>query len=145
GIARRGLLAGALVGRGIEAAEMAREGEQIVVGQLLLAEYQYVIAIPGLLDRIDLGRAQASEIDAFYFSAHGSGRLDFHARYYACMKSAGFLAAVDGVVCVCNISLATAQSYPNRSVRLVVDTSPGGITDILARLSAEGLTQKLGQ
>ena len=61
------------------------------------------------------------------------------------MRCARFWAAVLGVVCVCNISLAIAQNYPNRSLRLVVDTSPGGITDILARLSAEGLTQKLGQ
>src|SRR5216684_3619350 len=33
---------------------------------------------------------------------------------------------------------------PNRSIRLVVDTSPGGLTDLLARMSAEGLTQKFG-
>ena len=61
------------------------------------------------------------------------------------MRRAKFWAVVAAAVCVCNISLATAQSYPNRSLRLVVDTSPGGITDILARLSAEGLAQKLGQ
>jgi tripartite-type tricarboxylate transporter receptor subunit TctC len=43
-------------------------------------------------------------------------------------------------------ALAFAQgSYPTRPIRLVVDTSPGGITDILGRLSAEGLAQKLGQ
>ncbi|HEX4798036.1 MAG TPA: tripartite tricarboxylate transporter substrate binding protein [Burkholderiales bacterium] len=43
-------------------------------------------------------------------------------------------------------TFALAQSaYPNRAIRLIVDTSPGGITDILGRLSAEGLAQKLGQ
>jgi tripartite-type tricarboxylate transporter receptor subunit TctC len=42
-------------------------------------------------------------------------------------------------------STGSGQAYPNRAVRLIVDTSPGGITDILARLSAEGLAQKLGQ
>jgi tripartite-type tricarboxylate transporter receptor subunit TctC len=43
------------------------------------------------------------------------------------------------------VLLAQAQGYPNRSIRLVVDTSPGGITDLLARLSAEGLAQRMGQ
>jgi tripartite-type tricarboxylate transporter receptor subunit TctC len=53
---------------------------------------------------------------------------------------------VAATVTLClSAALACAQSYPNRSIRLVVDTSPGGITDILARLSAEGLGPKLGQ
>lgn len=39
----------------------------------------------------------------------------------------------------------SAQSYPSRAIKLVVDTAPGGVTDILARLSADGLTQKTGQ
>jgi tripartite-type tricarboxylate transporter receptor subunit TctC len=50
-----------------------------------------------------------------------------------------------GLLFSLTVSLALAQGYPNRSIRLVVDTSPGGITDLLARLSAEGLAQKLGQ
>jgi tripartite-type tricarboxylate transporter receptor subunit TctC len=53
---------------------------------------------------------------------------------------------VAATVMLClSAALACAQSYPSRSIRLVVDTSPGGITDILARLSAEGLGQRLGQ
>ena len=40
---------------------------------------------------------------------------------------------------------AFAQSYPNRTIKLVVDTAPGGVTDILVRLSADGITQKTGQ
>jgi tripartite-type tricarboxylate transporter receptor subunit TctC len=42
-------------------------------------------------------------------------------------------------------STGSGQTYPNHAVRLIVDTSPGGITDLLGRLSAEGLAQKLGQ
>jgi tripartite-type tricarboxylate transporter receptor subunit TctC len=38
-----------------------------------------------------------------------------------------------------------AQSYPSKPIRLIVDTSPGGVTDILARLSADGLAQRTGQ
>src|SRR5437763_8996713 len=37
------------------------------------------------------------------------------------------------------------ESYPNRSVRLVIDTSPGGVTDLFGRLAAEALTPRLGQ
>src|SRR5258706_2905726 len=35
--------------------------------------------------------------------------------------------------------------YPSRGVRLVIDTSPGGVTDILGRLVAEALSQKFSQ
>src|SRR5256885_16546286 len=42
--------------------------------------------------------------------------------------------------------LAKAQgAYPSRAIRMVVDTSPGGLTDILGRLAAEGLAQQLGR
>src|SRR5438477_194741 len=37
------------------------------------------------------------------------------------------------------------EPYPSRSVRLVIDTSPGGVTDLFGRLAAEALTAKLGQ
>src|SRR6266581_606893 len=41
---------------------------------------------------------------------------------------------------------AKAQgAYPSRAIRMVVDTSPGGLTDILGRLAAEGLAQQLGR
>jgi tripartite-type tricarboxylate transporter receptor subunit TctC len=42
-------------------------------------------------------------------------------------------------------SLAAAQSFPSRGIRLIVDTSPGGLTDLLARLTAEALTARIGQ
>src|SRR5947208_14903940 len=37
------------------------------------------------------------------------------------------------------------ESYPSRSMRLVIDTSPGGVTDLFGRLVAEALTPRLGQ
>jgi tripartite-type tricarboxylate transporter receptor subunit TctC len=57
---------------------------------------------------------------------------------FAARLAAGLL------LCLC-AALALAQTYPNRTVRLVVDTSPGGLTDLLARLSADGLAQRFGQ
>jgi tripartite-type tricarboxylate transporter receptor subunit TctC len=40
---------------------------------------------------------------------------------------------------------ALAQAWPQRPVRVVVPWAPGGITDVLARLTAERLAQSFGQ
>jgi tripartite-type tricarboxylate transporter receptor subunit TctC len=40
---------------------------------------------------------------------------------------------------------AQAPAYPSRTIRLVAGTAPGGITDFLARTSAEGLSAQLGR
>ena len=42
-------------------------------------------------------------------------------------------------------SLACAQSYPTRPVRLIVTTPAGGSPDIIARLIGERLSERLGQ
>lgn len=42
-------------------------------------------------------------------------------------------------------SCAFAQSYPNRTVKIVVATSPGGTTDLLARALAQGLSEAWSQ
>ena len=44
-----------------------------------------------------------------------------------------------------SISLATAQSFPSRTLSLVVAFSAGGPTDTLARIVAERMTRALGQ
>ena len=42
-------------------------------------------------------------------------------------------------------SSALAQDYPNRPIRVIVSTSPGGISDVFLRALGEGLHQRLGQ
>jgi tripartite-type tricarboxylate transporter receptor subunit TctC len=39
------------------------------------------------------------------------------------------------------VSTAQAQTYPNGPVRLIVPTSPGGVTDTMARIVAQRLTE----
>jgi tripartite-type tricarboxylate transporter receptor subunit TctC len=43
------------------------------------------------------------------------------------------------------LSCAQAQTYPNRAIRLVVPSSPGGGSDITGRIVAQKLSEQLGQ
>jgi len=43
------------------------------------------------------------------------------------------------------ISFASAQDYPQRAVRIVVASTPGSSPDVVARLLAQKLTERLGQ
>lgn len=49
------------------------------------------------------------------------------------------------IACALVSGAAQAQNYPARAVRIVVPSSPGGGTDILARLLAQKMTENLGQ
>jgi tripartite-type tricarboxylate transporter receptor subunit TctC len=42
-------------------------------------------------------------------------------------------------------SAASAQNYPNKPIKIIVSTSPAGITDILARILGQYITAKTGQ
>ncbi len=41
--------------------------------------------------------------------------------------------------------IARAQTYPTRPVHLIVGFPPGGVTDIIARLIGQWLSERLGQ
>ena len=42
-------------------------------------------------------------------------------------------------------SIAFAQSYPAQPVKMIVGFPPGGTTDVIARLVAQGLSESLGK
>lgn len=57
-----------------------------------------------------------------------------------------FLRAAGGVAALAALpSIAWTQSYPSRPVRIVVGFSPGGPTDIVARLIGQHLSERFGQ
>src|SRR5947208_651748 len=58
------------------------------------------------------------------------------------MKLVQILTTVALAVCA---PAALAQTYPSKPIKIIVSTSPGGITDILARLLGNYITVKTGQ
>ncbi|MGM4988232.1 tripartite tricarboxylate transporter substrate binding protein [Tardiphaga sp. 709] len=63
------------------------------------------------------------------------------------MKSFVRAASVIAVMAACAGSAETAfaQSWPNRPIRMVVPYTPGGYTDLMARLVSEKMSAALGQ
>src|SRR3954469_20771030 len=49
------------------------------------------------------------------------------------------------LIALCVASFATAQDYPSKPIRLVAPFSPGGATDVLARIVGQKLNERMGQ
>src|SRR5262245_4940816 len=49
------------------------------------------------------------------------------------------------ILCCALASLANAQQYPSRPVRMIIPSGAGGITDILGRVLAQKLSESFGQ
>ena len=61
-------------------------------------------------------------------------------------RRAGLMRSVVAACCFAlSASLAFAQTYPDRALRMVVPFTPAGATDVLARLVGEDLGRRLGQ
>src|SRR5439155_15085167 len=54
-------------------------------------------------------------------------------------------AALGYALALCIATPAYAQDYPNRPIRVIVTTSPGGISDVFLRALGDALHQRLGQ
>lgn len=59
-------------------------------------------------------------------------------------RTLGFIFAA-GAALVAAASIAAAQSYPSKPIRLIVPYAPGGAAGILARVVADKMTHGLGQ
>src|SRR5258708_4610072 len=81
-------------------------------------------------------------------SAEHRGRRRLKGRDAMNIWRAAGLAALAAVCLsgpICGSGVAAAQDYPNRAIRLIAGTPPGGNVDSVARVIAQELTKGLGQ
>ena len=62
------------------------------------------------------------------------------------MRTADGSAVIAGALALLlGIATAQAQTYPTRSIKIVVPATPGGAIDVIARLLGDKLTASMGQ
>ena len=57
----------------------------------------------------------------------------------------GVLAAIGAALALGSVTAAAQSDYPNKPIKLIVGFAPGGSTDIVARIVAQKLGDRLGQ
>ena len=62
----------------------------------------------------------------------------------SCARSVALLSAAAAILCA-GVLAATAEDYPTRPIRVITNTSAGGLSDIFARAVGEELRQRWGQ
>jgi len=60
-------------------------------------------------------------------------------------RAGRFVQACLGFVLALSATVALAQGYPNKPIRVIVPASAGGITDVIGRAMAQRLSEVLGQ
>ena len=56
-----------------------------------------------------------------------------------------FVTALVLLSIVFSVAQAAAQPYPNKSIRMIVPSTPGSPTDVMARLVAQSMSTSIGQ
>jgi tripartite-type tricarboxylate transporter receptor subunit TctC len=79
-------------------------------------------------------------VDSYVIALH-----DLIVKYPMEAAMTRWLACILGFTLTVTVQLASAQSFPNKPIQLIVPYPPGGGTDIMARLLADSLRQDLGQ
>ena len=65
-------------------------------------------------------------------------------KQFSFLKSRLILIVLCGVAVLFN-STSNAQTYPTKPIRVIVNSAPGGLTDVLARLIGNKMGQSMGQ
>ncbi|HMM72802.1 MAG TPA: tripartite tricarboxylate transporter substrate binding protein [Rhodocyclaceae bacterium] len=60
-------------------------------------------------------------------------------------RAGRFVRGCLGVVLALSATMAVAQGYPNKPIRVIVPAAAGGITDVIGRAMAQRLSEVLGQ